>query len=83
MALSGCGFCINLTFVLLKFCEPFNPDLKNKTILKVDCRYCAVNSSPNSITKPDTPLHAIGYLKEDKVVGKPDNSMFDQYDFVS
>ena len=76
MALCGCGFSINLTFVLLKFCEPFNPDLKNKTILKVDSRYCSVKSSANSITNPNTPLHAVGYVNEEKVVGKPDNSMF-------
>ena len=73
---ASCGLCINLTHVLLKLCEPFNPDSKNKTILKVDCRYCSVETSPSSITKPETPLHAINYSKEDKVVGKPDDSMY-------
>ncbi|XP_066934926.1 ubiquitin conjugation factor E4 A-like [Clytia hemisphaerica] len=71
MAVSGCGFYLNLTYVLLKFCEPFNPDLKNKTILKVDCRYCSVHTTPQSIAKLDAPLHAIGYSEDEKVVAKP------------
>lgn len=69
----SCGFFLNLSFVLLKFCEPLNPDSKSKAILKVDCRYCSVKTSVNSISKPDALLHAIGFDVEDKLATKPDN----------
>ena len=74
MEYCSCGFFLNLSFVLMKFCEPLNPDAKSKAILKVDCRYCTVKSSIAIILNPDAPLHAIGYETEDKLASKPDNS---------
>jgi len=74
MIFCTCGFFLNLNFVLLKFCEPFDPDLKAKTILKVDCRYCAANSTVETISKTDPLLHAVGYANEDKLISKPDSS---------
>jgi len=67
-----CGFFLNLTHILLKFCEPFLIP-QSKLLLKVDCRYGAIVATPDSILKRETPIHLIGLNKAVTMVEKPDN----------
>ena len=70
---ASCGFFLNLTHVLLKFCQPFLTPT-SKLLLKIDCRYGAASATPESIAKYDTPLHLIGAEKHVTMVTKPDHS---------
>ena len=56
------GFFLNLTHVLLKFCEPFSSPT-SKFLFKIDCRYTAISSTAESVIKSHTPIHAIGLDK--------------------
>ncbi|XP_057303615.1 ubiquitin conjugation factor E4 A-like [Hydractinia symbiolongicarpus] len=68
----NCGFFLNLTHLLLKFCQPFlSPS--SKLLLKVDCRYGAASATRESISKLDTPLHSVGLDKLTPMIPKPDH----------
>lgn len=81
------GFFLNLTHVLLKFCDPFcSPE--SKLLFKVDCRYGAVASTPESVMKLNTQIHAIALNKytpmapevdDASIIKVPDN----KFNFIS
>ena len=67
------GFFVNLTHLLLKFCQPFLSPTSN-LLLKIDCRYGAVEADPNLIRSRDTPLHCVGLSKANPMAQKTENS---------
>lgn len=81
---ASCGFFLNLTHVLLKFCEPFL-EPQSKLLLKVDVRYGAVVSTVDSIKNRDTPIHLVGLNNSVMMVERPAHSKFIiiQYNYLS
>ncbi|XP_065655693.1 ubiquitin conjugation factor E4 A isoform X2 [Hydra vulgaris] len=66
------GFFVNLTHVLLKFCQPFLVPNSN-LLLKVDCRYGAIKTDHNLIRNKDTPIHCVGLSAANPMAHKSDN----------
>ena len=72
MAQAKDGFFLNLSHVLLKFCEPFlTPG--TRSLLRVDPRYCASISSLEQIAQPGTKVHLVGLGDESSMVPRPDD----------
>ncbi|XP_065677419.1 ubiquitin conjugation factor E4 A [Hydra vulgaris] len=66
------GFFVNLTHVLLKFCQPFLVPNSN-LLIKVDCRYGAIKTNHNLIRNKDTPIHCVGLSAANPMAHKSDN----------
>ena len=94
---AGSGFFLNLSQVLLKFCERFSSPT-SKLLLKVDSKYCYAVCTADQLRKSldvssgvtQPAVHAIGLEKFDPMVPRPDpdtskppNPVSTKFNFIS